>query len=129
MDNHFDRIAFRSRLNGSPISKRKRRGAKCGWRNTFSGSCSVIAFKIPARQRSHKVSLHFLQRLLSLLSLFALLTDTLQTTTQTYGLSNIHYAQTPLENLRFATSIPPSGQNPIVHDGNIGTIYPQAIPA
>jgi hypothetical protein len=85
MDNRFDRITFRSRLNGLPISKRKRRSAKCGWRNTFSGSRSVIAFKIPARQRSRKVSLHFLQRPLSLLSLLAPLTDTLQTTTQTYG--------------------------------------------
>jgi hypothetical protein len=84
MDNRFDRIAFRSRLNVTYLEAQKEKRKK--WLAQYvSGSRSVIAFKIPARQRSHKVSLHFLQRLPSLLSLFALLTDTLQTTTQTYG--------------------------------------------
>jgi hypothetical protein len=84
MDNRFDRIAFRSRLNRSPnyLKAQNLIGATC----SLDVALSLFS-KFPARQRiiaKYKVSLHFLQRLLSLLSLFALLTDTLQATAQTY---------------------------------------------
>ena len=45
-----------------------------------------------------------------------------------YNFSNIRYAQPPVGNLRFAPPVPPTGRDPVVQDGSVGRICPQAIP-
>lgn len=46
-----------------------------------------------------------------------------------YNFTNIRYAQPPLGELRFNAPQPPTGRNPVVQNGNVGAICPQAAPA
>jgi hypothetical protein len=90
--------------------------------------CHCFQNSRPAREiiANYRVSLHFLQRLLSL-SHSSLTPFRRQRKHMTSP--NIRYVQTTLGNLRFAAPILPLGRNLIVHDGSVGTICPQAIPA
>ncbi|KAH7398624.1 Alpha/Beta hydrolase protein [Phaeosphaeria sp. MPI-PUGE-AT-0046c] len=46
-----------------------------------------------------------------------------------YNFSNIRYAEPPTGRSRFAPPIPPRGRNPIVYNGSVARICPQAYPA
>jgi len=46
-----------------------------------------------------------------------------------YSFQNIRYAQPPLGELRFTAPRPPTGRNPVVQDGSVDAICPQALPA
>ena len=49
-----------------------------------------------------------------------------KSTSQLYNFTNIRYAQPPLSELRFTAPQPPTGRNPVVQDGSVGAICPQA---
>ncbi|KAJ9605448.1 hypothetical protein H2200_010105 [Cladophialophora chaetospira] len=49
-------------------------------------------------------------------------------TGQTYNFSNIRFAQPPIGNLRFAAPVPPTGRDPVVQNGSVGRVCPQAFP-
>jgi carboxylesterase type B len=46
-----------------------------------------------------------------------------------YNFTNIRYAQPPLGEFRFNAPQPPTGRNPVVQDGSVDAICPQAFPA
>jgi cholinesterase len=46
-----------------------------------------------------------------------------------YNFSNIRYAEPPLGRLRFTYPVPPKGRDPIVNNGSVARICPQAYPA